>query len=85
MEIKFDIPTNDLEVIQDNIDFLQKHIGFKILDDYFKVQDESLADYEGGATMFDWKEVIIEIQSINNLWALAKLVQRFNLTGKFTL
>lgn len=69
------MPTEDLEIVQDNIDYFQKYFNFKILDDHFEIDDDSLADYSGGATQFDWKEVTLEMDSLNNFWALAKLVQ----------
>lgn len=70
------MPTEDVEIIKDNLP-ITEHIlpRFKFIDDRFIMYDERLCDYEGGADMFSWKEVKLEIDDYNHFWWLAKWVQ----------
>lgn len=77
MEIKFTISVEDLEVIENNMDyFLKLFPRFKILSDHFVVEDERITEISG---MFDYKEVVFEHDNINNLWAMAKFVQQLKI------
>lgn len=80
MEIKFEIPAIDLEIIYEHIEYLTNELPrFKIISDNFLVHDETFSEYNGGATMFDWKEVVMEIDSLNNFWALSKIVAKIRI------
>lgn len=76
MEIKFTISVDDLEVIQNSMDyFVGLFPRFKIVSDNLMVDDQRFTEYTGEAGMFDFKEVVFELDNINNLWAMAKFVQ----------
>lgn len=80
MEIKAFISVEDIVVIKDNMDYFKSIFPrFKIISDYFVVDDERFVEYTEGADMFDWKEVTMEIDSYNNFWCLAKFVQQFKM------
>ncbi len=80
MEIKADISVEDLEVIQENMDyFLKVFPRFRIVADYFKLEDETFVEYSEGVDMFSFKEVVFEMDNMNNFWALAKFVQQFKM------
>jgi len=76
MKFNFEIPTEDLEYIKDNIEQIKKvFYRFSIIDEHFLVHDESLCEYEGGADMFTWKEVEFNMDDLHDFWSLAKFVQ----------
>lgn len=81
MKITFSIPVDDLEIIESRIDYFKGLLPrFELLSASFVVSgDESTAEYSEGASLFDWKEVTIEIDNYNNFWALAKLVQQIKI------
>lgn len=77
MELRFTISVEDLEVVQNNMEyFLKLFPRFKILSDHFTVEDERFTEMD---SMFEYKEVVFEHDNINNLWAMAKFVQELKI------
>lgn len=78
MEFKFLIPTEDLDIVIDNIDYFKKLFPrFEILSDNFIVEDETFVEYSEGVDMFSFKEVVFQLDHLNNFWAMAKFVHEF--------
>ena len=86
MRVEFILPDEDLEIIKDNIDFFkQTFLRFDIISDQFMIDDDPTVEYIGNAHEFTFKEATFEIDSLNNLWAMAKLVQNFKIEGLFKI
>lgn len=74
------MPVDDLLVIEKNIDYFNSLLPLKIVSANFVVEeDEREVEYGNGATMFDWKEVVLEMTNYNNFWVLTKFVQQFKM------
>lgn len=86
MKIDIVIATDDLDIIQENLEFFKElFLRFEILDEHFSVDNNPTTEYSGGADVFTFKDAIFEIDSHNNLWAMAKMIQNFKLTGNFNI
>jgi hypothetical protein len=86
MRIEIVIATDDLDIIQEHIDFFkQTFLRFEIISENFSVEDETNVEYTGGADVFTFKNAVFEIDSINNLWAMAKMVQSYKDYGTFSI
>ncbi len=86
MKFEIVIATEDLDIIQEHIEYFQKVFPrFEILSEHFSVDNDPTVEYTGGADIFTFKEAIFQLDSANNLWAMAKIIQNFKLTGEFQL
>lgn len=77
MKVQALLPDEDVQVINDNLAlFKEMFTGLDIVSENFVVNKEDpTQEWEEGSNSFDFKEVVMEISSMNNFWALAKSVQ----------
>jgi hypothetical protein len=77
MKVQALLPDEDVQIIKDNLAlFKEMFTGLDIVSENFVVNKEDpTEEWEEGSNSFDFKEVVMEISSMNNFWALAKSVQ----------
>lgn len=75
---KFFMPTEDVDIIKENIGRFKKLFReFELLSDHLVVEDDTLAEYGDGCDMFSLKEVELKFSdNINHFWTLAKMVEK---------
>ena len=77
MKVQALLPDEDVQIIKDNLAlFKEMFTGLDIVSENFVVnREDPTEEWEEGSNLFDFKEVVMEISSMNNFWALAKSVQ----------
>jgi hypothetical protein len=77
MKVQALLPDEDVQIIKDNLAlFKEMFTGLDIVSENFVVNKEDpTEEWEEGSNSFYFKEVVMEISSMNNFWALAKSVQ----------